>query len=116
MTLKALLQAEPVHYLYRDAQPGETDSEGVAITKPVLLRPMIGRLNVNSGRQTEMWLALSIECDYGFQSEDDSVENGMFIMSADGRLFRVVGTGEKSYGKGRCPTNLSYALKLTSTK
>lgn len=111
MSMESLLASEPVHSVYRQAQPGEKDAGGLPVHGLVPDRSIVGRLKPNSSRQKEMWASLGVESDYTLISQDLSVKNGEYVKSADNRLFRVVSVGEISYGKGSIPTHTRYALQ-----
>lgn len=116
MSLEALLADEPLCTLARARTPGETDAAGIPVTNPIVdIRPIVGRLDAASARQMEKWMGLGVHAEYEFLTQDDDQTQelgiciGKFIRSADGRLFKVESSGDIVYGKGRLPTNYSYA-------
>lgn len=118
MSLEALLSDEPLCTLCRSRTPGETDAAGIPLTDPIVdIRPIVGRLDAASARQVEKWMGLGVTASYEFLTQDADMTQelgiglGKFIRSFDGRLFQVMSGGDIVYGKGRLPTNYSYALE-----
>lgn len=111
MSLESLINSEPLATIQRQAVPGETDASGVPVNALVDVKRVTGRLQLAHARQISAWLSLAIEADYEFHVQDGTVENGMFLSTADGRLFRFVGTGNRIYAKGNINTRWKYPVK-----
>ena len=115
MSISQLLGEEPPCMIVKLNEPGAVDAAGVPLDRIVLVRPILGRLSVNSGRQQEMWRALGIKADYLFTTLDPGLTNGTFLQSFDGRIFRVTGTNAPEYAKGNI-TEQTYENPLEEVK
>ena len=116
MSIEALIDEEPPVIVQRQARPGEADAGGVPLHSLVDVRTVSARLVVMSAKQVQAWMSLAIEADYELWTLDGDIENGQLVRSADGRLFRVTGTGQTWYEKGSIPTYHTYALVETKRK
>ena len=103
---------EPLCYLCRVPKPGETDEAGVAIdTDLILVRPIVGRLMVNSASMKAMWKAQGIDADYTFGSTDGGARAKMRLRTADQRLFLIQSDHDFELPKGNLrPGVYNYAL------
>ena len=115
MSISALLADEPLCYIVKLVDPGAVDAAGVPLDPIQLVRPIVGRLSVNSGRQKEMWRAIGVEADYLFTTMDPGLTNGTLLQSFDGRIFRVTGTNAPEYPKGNI-TEQTYENPMVEVK
>lgn len=118
MSFTDLLASEPPVTIQRQVQPGTVDENGIPVHGLVnvpTLTQVFGRLIYGSARQKSMWMSLGIEADYEFLTQEPGILNGHFILTADGRLFRVTGARVKRYGKGSIPTSYKFPCVETNT-
>lgn len=113
MTMERLLAEEAPVTILRQTNPGRVDVRGIPLHDLTELGGVEGgmRLVPNSTTQQAMWHSLGVKCGYTGIALVDTIQNGMFLYTADARLFRVVGVMKKHYAKGAIPTHYDYPLE-----
>lgn len=112
MSLEDLLGEEPPATVVTQTQWGKLNASGMPLQSFEGARSVQGRAVPQSARQQLTYLTVkNVVCDYKFISRDACIGNGDYVQLADGRLFRVTGTGEKHYAKGSIPDHWDYPMQ-----
>ena len=112
MSLEDFLADQPPAYVASPKNFGAVNTAGMPVDQWDGARQVIGRPFAASARQKLMWESVrNIVADYNFITTDGGILNGDFLQLNDGRLFRVMGTGEQTYAKGTIDDFWEYPLQ-----